>query len=188
MANSYVQISRDYESKNNLQNQPLSQFYTTEVSFRINTMSPLLKYSTLKRAIALYQNGVYIKTVFIPKRCLYQNGVYIKTGHKAHLWNGLSIWSHWSRWFTKVVCTVTALSSHGNACVYNARRCVSSGQGTHPCHYDYHVMLFIMMKSSNGNIFRVTGPLCGEFPGHRWIPLTKASDAELWCFLWSASE
>ena len=29
-------------------------------------------------------------------------------------------------------------------------------------------------------------PLCGEFTGHRWIPLTKASDAELWCFLWSA--
>ena len=22
--------------------------------------------------------------------------------------------------------------------------------------------------------------------GHRWIPRTKASDAELWCFLWSA--
>ena len=30
------------------------------------------------------------------------------------------------------------------------------------------------MTSSNGNIFRVTGPFCGEF--------TKASDAELWCF------
>ena len=42
------------------------------------------------------------------------------------------------------------------------------------------------MTSSNGNIFRVTGPLCGEFTGHRWIPLTKASDVELWCFLWSA--
>ena len=27
--------------------------------------------------------------------------------------------------------------------------------------------------------FRVTGPLCGELTGHRWIPLTKASDAEL---------
>ena len=40
-----------------------------------------------------------------------------------------------------------------------------------------------MMTSSNGNIFRVTGPLCGEFTGHRWIPLTKASGAELWCFL-----
>ena len=36
--------------------------------------------------------------------------------------------------------------------------------------------------------FRVTGPLCGEFTGQRWIPCTKASDAELWCFLWSAPE
>ena len=43
---------------------------------------------------------------------------------------------------------------------------------------------FTMMTSSNGNIFRVTGPLCGDFTGHRWIPHTKASDAELWCFLW----
>ena len=38
-----------------------------------------------------------------------------------------------------------------------------------------------MITSSNGNIFRVTGPLCGEFTGHRWIPLTKANDAEHWC-------
>ena len=43
-----------------------------------------------------------------------------------------------------------------------------------------------MMTSSNGDIFRVIGPLYGEFTGHRWIPLTKASDAEVWCFLWSA--
>ena len=28
----------------------------------------------------------------------------------------------------------------------------------------------LMMTSSNGNFFRVTGPLCGEFIGHRWIP------------------
>ena len=46
--------------------------------------------------------------------------------------------------------------------------------------------LFLMMTSSNGNIFRVTGYLCGEFTGPRWIPRTKASDAELWCFLRSA--
>ena len=45
-----------------------------------------------------------------------------------------------------------------------------------------------MMTSSNGNIFRVTGHLCGEFTGHRWIPRTNASDAELSCFLWSAPE
>ena len=46
----------------------------------------------------------------------------------------------------------------------------------------------IMITSSNGNIFRVTGPLWEEFTGHRWIPLIKASDAELWCFLWSPHE
>ena len=39
-----------------------------------------------------------------------------------------------------------------------------------------------MMTSSNGNMFRFTGPLCGEFTGHQWIPLTKTSDAEPWCF------
>ena len=43
-----------------------------------------------------------------------------------------------------------------------------------------------MMTSSNGNIFRVTGHLYGEFTGHRWFPRRKTSDTELWCFLWSA--
>ena len=52
----------------------------------------------------------------------------------------------------------------------------------------WHRMTSYMTTSSNGNIFRVTGLLCGEFTGPRWIPHTKASDAELWCFLWSASE
>ena len=46
----------------------------------------------------------------------------------------------------------------------------------------------IMVTSSKGNIYRVTGPLCGEFTGHQWILLTKDSDTELWCFLWSAPE
>ena len=45
-----------------------------------------------------------------------------------------------------------------------------------------------MMTSSNGNVFRVTGLLCGEFTGPRWIPRTKASDAGLWCFPWSVPE
>ena len=36
-----------------------------------------------------------------------------------------------------------------------------------------------MMTTSNGNIFRVTGHLRGEFTGHQWILRTKASDAEL---------
>ena len=30
-----------------------------------------------------------------------------------------------------------------------------------------------MITASNRNIFCGTGPLCGEFTSHRWIPLTK---------------
>ena len=45
-----------------------------------------------------------------------------------------------------------------------------------------------MATSSNGNIFRATGPLRGKFTGHRWIPHREASDEELWCFLWSMHE
>ena len=54
--------------------------------------------------------------------------------------------------------------------------------------YKQDVRLISMMTSSNGNIFHVTGPLWGESTGPRWIPLTKASDAKLWCFIWSAPE
>ena len=46
------------------------------------------------------------------------------------------------------------------------------------------LLLRIMMTSTNGIIFRVTGLVWGESTGHRWVvPLTKASDTELWCFL-----
>ena len=51
---------------------------------------------------------------------------------------------------------------------------------------DYHIL--IMVTPSNGNIVRVTGPLHGEFTDHRWIPRTKASDTELWSYIWSATE
>ena len=71
----------------------------------------------------------------------------------------------------------------------------------HRAHYDVNLMTLcnvvvqqgwynrdlaihiFMVTSSNGNIFRVTGLLCVEFTGRRWIPLKKASHAELWCFL-----
>ena len=64
-----------------------------------------------------------------------------------------------------------------------------------PVYYAYEksmtecsVSLQWMMTSPNGNNFRVTHPLCGKFTGHRWIPRTKASDAELWCLLRSVRE
>ena len=39
------------------------------------------------------------------------------------------------------------------------------------------------MSSSNGNIFRVTGPLWGLSTVHRWILITKVSDANFDVFL-----
>ena len=81
--------------------------------------------------------------------------------------------------------TIPLLSSPKVNC-FQPRKCFE-----HSFRIQCHQQLFVyelMMTSSNKNIFRVTGPLCGEFTGHRWIPHTKASDAELWCFLWSASE
>ena len=43
--------------------------------------------------------------------------------------------------------------------------------------YNFYYNNCCMVTSSNGTIFRVTDPLCGEFTGHRWIPHTKARDA-----------
>ena len=43
------------------------------------------------------------------------------------------------------------------------------------CMYPEVTIMINMMTSSNGNIFRVNGHLCGEFTGPRWIPRTKAS-------------
>ena len=35
------------------------------------------------------------------------------------------------------------------------------------CQKLYKMQIHIVMTSSNGSIFRVTGPFCGEFTGHR---------------------
>ena len=42
-----------------------------------------------------------------------------------------------------------------------------------------------MMTSSNGIIFRVSGPLCGEFTGDLWIPLTNARGALMLSLIWA---
>ena len=51
---------------------------------------------------------------------------------------------------------------------------------------DLMAIVCMYMTSPNGNIFCVTGQLCGEFTDHWWIPCTKASDADLDVFfdLW----
>ena len=47
------------------------------------------------------------------------------------------------------------------------------------------VQCTVNMTSSNENVFCIAGPMCGEFIGHRWIPLTGASHAELWALMFS---
>ena len=53
-------------------------------------------------------------------------------------------------------------------------------------------LCFVMQETHDDVIkwkhFPLNWPLIQKYNGLRWIPLTKASDAELWCFLWSAPE
>ena len=92
------------------------------------------------------------------------------------------------RWGLRIYRIVTVVTSNGNM---PSTRQVDNRQCCQCLNLPNkwtHMWLEIMMTSSNGNIFRVTGHLCGEFTGPRWIPHTMASDAELWCLLWYAPE
>ena len=52
---------------------------------------------------------------------------------------------------------------------------------TGPVVHDIYISFFFVILNNK--------PLWGESTGHRrWIPLTKASDTERWCFLWSAAQ
>ena len=103
------------------------------------------------------------------------------TNHSfRHQWAILALWIGITRYLSNppVHCELTTFHGTNNGVTWNG--------GLGPILPQRSVG--DMMTSSNGNIFRVTGPLWEEYIGYRWIPLTKASDAELWCFLWSAPE
>ena len=87
---------------------------------------------------------------------------FIGQGHKLpyRLW--------WSAWYVAIWYVFTSLQ--------RLWFCQDGGKSSS------QLMRHVMMTSSNGNIFRIAGPLCGEFTGHRWIPRTKASKAELCVF------
>ena len=111
------------------------------------------------------------------------------------LWPSDAIWHHrtWSTLVEATACYLTVPSRYLNQCWL-----IISELLCHPFECaSWQEMLKIsllgmslnisnfVMTSSNGNIFRVTGPLWGESTGHQWIPLIKVSDAELSSFLWS---
>ena len=91
-------------------------------------------------------------------------------------------WSWW--WFETPLCpcdvtAVTLFVFRPDDVIHNGGRDRVNIKGYYgnspwyPTHY--------MMTSSNGNIFRVTGPLCGEFPSQR--PVTRSFDVSLICAL-----
>ena len=103
------------------------------------------------------------------------------------------IWDVIAVIMTSLQCTHTEALSYRKCCSKDVNKSTVYFECRWPIKTQFTDCLYlkcvcIMMTSSNGNVFRVTGHLCGEFTGPRWIPRTKASGAELWCFLWSASE
>ena len=62
--------------------------------------------------------------------------------------------------FVSVIWLSKRQKAHFSVLIYTRNRCA---QRLRP-------LIRNMMTSTNGNIFRATGPLCGEFTGHRWIP------------------
>ena len=76
------------------------------------------------------------------------------------------------RWWIRVPSRGTHFHSSNISSVFSRasiRQSIMNG----PAHSQLIFQMF-MMTSSNGNMFRVTGPLCGEFPAQR--PVTRSFD------------
>ena len=73
---------------------------------------------------------------------------------------------------------------------FNNSTCVNNFQlfQVRCTHGQWQARQHCMMMSSNGNFFHITGLLRREATSQQRSPHTKASDAELWCFLWSTLE
>ena len=132
----------------------------------------MLRKLMLHHRISTTHTHIYIYIIYIytymqkitMSRCyfsktIYQSKLLVKTAVCPQRINFVK--EHQSDWRRKVM--FRDLRTKPNSCVWQKQ------------------ITTFMMTSSNGNIFRVTGPLW-------WIPLTKASDAELWCSLRSAPE
>ena len=97
--------------------------------------------------------------------------------------HGLHSWHHGNSRYSMSIIEATTKNMDKSLALIHSEVVIQPQQTKHNITININTM-----TSSNGNIFRVTGPLCGEFTGHRWIPRTNASDAELWRFLWSGPD
>ena len=80
------------------------------------------------------------------------------------------VWTWWRRYY----CVVCPLGRYS--------RVMNMWSTTDNYKHNFETHWFIASLRHQLKTFCVTRPLCGEFTGDGWIPLTKASDAELWCF------
>ena len=87
-------------------------------------------------------------------------------GHRFHLLT--SSWISWGLKRTSWIWLFVIAFTQGGG-VVGLRAWPGSLQNT-PIYSGIKRLTLNMMTLSNGNIFRITGPLCGEFTGHRWIP------------------
>ena len=78
---------------------------------------------------------------------------------------------------------VISMSAYKFAC---SNQLLIDSHNQHECSGNNAAMIskyaIIMIRSLNGNTFRVTGPLRGEFTGHRYFTRTKAREVGLWVF------
>ena len=94
------------------------------------------------------------------------------------------VFSHWLR----PCSAINRKRTHYDVAI-PSQKCCTTWPLSWPLSVELLTSLFISSHDHADVIkFRDTGHLCGEFTGPRWIPHTKTSDAELWCFLWSAPE
>ena len=97
---------------------------------------------------------------------------FVGRGYNNSMWQTVAVWWHISEPILAqvVACCLMAPRYHLNQCWLLINRVSQAWEQLHKMYSS------IMMTSSNGNIFHVTGPLCREFTGPQWIPHTKASD------------
>ena len=145
-----------------------------------------------------WTNSGQVRKEAFKVQCRY-NAVNVLTNiHKRHPRArpyGVSFVNPAPDWYSASVLVIIYVISYNIGPRYNSTRLyltrrswTSAGLRYGRRHLNANSWKQIMMTSSNGNIFRVTGHFCGEFTDDRWIPRTKVSYAELWCFLWSAPE
>ena len=186
-----TRLSLTNEFELNLQ---CKQVRTVQIIFQL-----CFRYGDIPNSMHMYTNrktspyffciGIWTHYVIIWV-CLLQNSLCIQNFILCRHW--MHKWMHIAEQLSLTQLLFPAGGNNDNIYIENGdlkQHIVNTIVGRSLTHVLYEsTQMDIMMTSSVRNTFRVTGHLDGKFTGHRWIPRTKASDVEFWCFLWSASE